>query len=67
MIQTLKYLRVEQEAAWSGHWGGSGGACYRRGDRLVDQAVSLSLCLFPTTAHRCPLGTARPTPLVMGL
>lgn len=61
------YLRVEQEAAWSGHWGGGGGARYRHGDSLADQTVPLSLCLFPTTAHRCPLWTAWPAPLVMGL
>lgn len=65
--RTAIYLRVEQEAAWSGHWGGSGGACYCHGNSLTYQAVALSFRLFPTVAHHCPLWTTRPTPLVMRL
>lgn len=58
------YLRVEQEAAGSGHWGRRGGACDGHGHRLVNKAVSLPLS-FLTTAHRCPLGATWTSPLVV--
>lgn len=67
IVKTRIYLRVEQEAAWSRNWGCCGGTCYRHGDSLADQAVTLPFNLFAAAAHYCPLGNAWPTPLVMGL
>lgn len=61
------YLRVEQEAVWSGHWGCSGGACYCHGNSLIDYTAAFSLCLFSTVPNWCPLGTPWPTPLVVRL
>lgn len=61
------YLRVEQEAAGTGHWRGCGRACYRHGNSLADHAVPLTLCFFSAAPHNYPLGTTWSTPLVMGL